>query len=198
MLIADDHAIVRSALRQLLEAIDGVEVVAEAGDGLSAIAQTKQLKPDLLLLDVTMPHAGGLAVLGEVLRWSPATRVAIVTGVSAHGTLAELRNCGAIGVLLKTASPAELDHGLRRIIAGESYVSPALSESPLGHALAALTAREGQILSLVAQGRSAGEIATLLNISAKTVDNHRTNLMRKLDVHSAAELAALAVREGLA
>jgi len=198
VLIADDHAIVRTALRQLLEAIPGVEVVSEAQDGLAAIALTKKLKPDLLLLDVSMPHVGGLAVIGEIVRWSPATRVAVVTGVTARTTLAQFVASGAVGLLLKSSPSQELDHGLRRIVAGESYIARDLRAAlDAPSAMTTLTMRERQILELVAQGRSNGEIAAVLNISIKTADNHRTNLMRKLEVHSVAELMSLAQREGL-
>jgi DNA-binding NarL/FixJ family response regulator len=198
ILIADDHAIVRDALRQIAEAIDGVEIVGEAEDGIAAIALAKRLKPDLLILDVAMPHAGGLAVIGEVRRWSPATRVAVLTGIARRVTLAQLRASGAVGLLLKSCAPQELDRGLRRIVAGEEYIAESvqalLSENAPG---VELTMRERQILTLAAQGKSNTEIAALLNISPKTADNHRTNLMRKLDVHSAAGLTAVALREGL-
>jgi DNA-binding NarL/FixJ family response regulator len=198
VLIADDHAIVRSAVRPLLESIPGVEVVGEADNGITAIALAKKLQPDVLILDITMPHAGGITVLGEVLRFSPDTSIAVLTGIGSARTLAELQASGVKVILLKSCEPHELVRGFRAAIAGESYVA-ADARSPLaaGEALVTLTMRERQILSLAAQGRSNSEIAGLLNISQKTVDNHRTNLMQKLDVHSAAALAALAIREGL-
>lgn len=182
----------------ILEAIGGVELVGEAGDGIAAIALVKRLKPDLLLLDVAMPQAGGLAVIGEVRRWSPATRVAVLTGISRARTLAQLRVSGAVGLLLKSCTPQELDLGLRQIIEGGEYVAEGV-RALLGDSAPAaeLTTREQQVLTLAAQGRSNGEIAALLNISPKTVDNHRTNLMRKLGIHSAAGLTAVALREGL-
>jgi DNA-binding NarL/FixJ family response regulator len=198
ILIADDHAIVRDAVRLMLESVGGVEIVGEAEDGIATIALAKRLKPDLLVLDVAMPHAGGLAVIGEVGRWSPATRVAVLTGITRGVTLAQLRASGAVGLLLKSCTPQELDHGLRRIIAGEEYVADSVRALlGKGGAGAELTMRERQILTLAAQGKSNAEIAALLNISPKTADNHRTNLMRKLDVHSAAGLTAFALREGL-
>lgn len=198
ILIADDHAIVRDAVRSILEEISGVEIVGEAEDGIAAIALAKRLKPDLLILDVAMPHAGGLVVIGEIRRWSPATRVAVLTGIVRRVTLQQLHESGAAGLLLKSCTPRELEHGLRRIVAGEQYVAEdaraLLGEKAPG---VELTMRERQILSLAAQGKSNAEIAAVLNISPKTADNHRTNLMRKLDVHSAAGLMAVALREGL-
>jgi DNA-binding NarL/FixJ family response regulator len=198
VLIADDHAIVRNALRSLLEGIENVDIVGEADDGLTAIALTKKLQPDLLLLDVMMPGANGVAVVGEVKRWSPATRVVVITGVTAEGTLRQFRDLVA-GLMLKSCTPQELDYGLRRIMAGESYISERLRQilaEPSGGVQ--LTMRERQVLALIAQGQSNAEIAQVLNLSAKTADNHRTNIMRKLDVHSTAELVAFAFRQGMA
>ena len=198
VLIADDHQLIRQAIRTLLRAIEGVAIVAEADDGFATIALAKKLKPDLLLLDVAMPKAGGLAVIGEVKRWSPATRVAVLTGITGTNTLVQLRDSGAVGLLSKVCTAQELDHGLRRIIAGEEYVSEDLrAVVEAGGAIGALTMRERQVLALAAQGSSNAEIAALLNISTKTAENHRTNLMRKLGVHSAAELVALVLRENL-
>jgi DNA-binding NarL/FixJ family response regulator len=198
VLIADDHAIVRSALRSLLEGIQNVDIVGEADDGLTAIALTKKLQPDLLLLDVMMPGANGVAVVGEVKRWSPATRVVVFTGVTAEGTLRQFRDSVA-GLMLKSCTPQELDYGLRRIMAGESYISERLRQiltEP--SSVVQLTMRERQVLALIAQGQSNAEIAQVLNLSAKTADNHRTNIMRKLDIHSTAELVTFAFRQGMA
>lgn len=198
VLIADDHAIVRNAIRPLLDGIPGVEIVGEAEDGVAAIALTKRLLPDLLILDVAMPHAGGMAVVGEVRRWSPGTRICVLTGVGASGALSQLLSSGAAGLLLKSCTPDELETGFRALVAGKSYVAESVRTlCRTGGMLARLTLRERQILSLAAQGNSNARIAELLHISLKTVDNHRTNVMRKLDVHSAAELFALAQREGL-
>lgn len=198
VVIADDHVLIRRAVRLLLRSVEGVEVVAEADDGFAAIALAKKHKPDLLLLDVAMPKAGGLAVIGEVKRWSPATRVAVLTGITGTGLLSQLRDSGAVGLLSKGCSANELDLGLRRIIAGDEYVSEDLrAVVDAGGAIGVLTMRERQVLELAAHGSSNTEIAALLNISTKTAENHRTNLMRKLGVHSAAELVAIGLRENL-
>jgi DNA-binding NarL/FixJ family response regulator len=198
VVIADDHVLIRQSVRLLLRAIQGVAIVAEADDGLATIALAKKFKPDLLLLDVAMPKAGGLAVIGEVKRWSPATRVAVLTGIAGASVLTQLRDSGAVGLLSKVSTAQELDYGLRRIIAGEEYVSEGLRAAvEMGGVIGGLTMRERQVLELAAQGSSNTEIAALLNISPKTAENHRTNLMRKLGVHSAAELVALVLRENL-
>ena len=198
VVIADDHAIVRNAVRPLLQALPGVEIVGEADNGLAAIALIKSLRPDLLVLDVSMPHAGGIAVLVEVRRWSPATRILVFTGNTNSATLGQLIANGAIGILLKSNTPEELALGFKKVVLGESYIAAeARTALETGSALAQLTQRESQILSLAVQGKSNVEIAALLHISHKTADNHRTNLMRKLQVHSIAELTALAAREGL-
>jgi DNA-binding NarL/FixJ family response regulator len=198
VLIADDHAIVRSAVRALLESIEGVEIVGETADGLATIAQSRALRPDLLVLDVSMPKVDGLAVLGEIRRWSPTTRVVVMTGIAAKGTLQQMRAAGAAGLLLKSCTPEELDLGFREVVAGGTFVAydlrSVLDEPTLGETL---TMRERQVLSLITQGRSNADIAALLNVSVKTAETHRMNLMRKLGVHSAAELTALAFREGL-
>jgi len=198
VLIADDHELIRQAVRPLLRAIEGVAIVAEADDGFAAIALAKKLKPDLLLLDVAMPKASGLAVIGEVKRWSPGTRIAVLTGITGASVLAQLRDSGVVGLLSKTCTAQELDRGLRHIVAGEEYVSEDLRGFvEAGGAMGALTMRERQVLALAAQGSSNKEIAALLNISAKTAENHRTSLMRKLGVHSAAELVALVLRDNV-
>lgn len=198
VLIADDHALVRGAVRPLVESIPGVQVVGEADNGLTAIALTRKLSPDVLILDISMPQAGGTTVLGEVRRFSPGTRIAVLTGIDSRLKLAELHAAGARVVLTKACDTDELLRGLRAVVAGESYVSADVRAAiEAGSPVATLTARERQVLALAAQGRNNGDIAAMLHISPKTVDNHRTNLMRKLDVHSAAELAALALREGL-
>lgn len=199
VLIADDHAIVRNAVRTLIESIAGAEVVAEADNGIATIALARKLRPDVLVLDIAMPHAGGITVLGEVRRFSPATRIAVLTGIDRARTFAELQAGGVRVILTKSCAPEELLRGFRAAIAGEPYMAAeARAQMVAGEALATLTMRERQVLSLAVRGKANAEIAALLHISKKTVDNHRTSLMRKLDVHSAAELATTALREGLA
>jgi DNA-binding NarL/FixJ family response regulator len=201
--VADDHAIVRTGLRSALETPGlvepaGIAVVAEAADGLSAIAAVRRHRPALLLLDIQMPMAGGLEVLIETRRWSPDTRVVVLSGVTAMGKISELVASGADGVFSKGDDNEELFRALPGILRGSRHVAAVfarmLEETPVAPPL---SDRERQTLNLIVAGRSNREIAAILGISVKTVDRHRTNLMQKLDVHSVAQLIAYALREGL-
>ncbi|VAW01103.1 Two-component transcriptional response regulator, LuxR family [hydrothermal vent metagenome] len=201
--IADDHAIVRSGLKTALESdipLDGfkITVVAEASTGLDAIAAVKQYRPQLLLLDVSMPMAGGVEVLIETRRWSPETRIIVFTGISALGKVSELVEVGVDGLFSKAEDSEGLFKQVPMILQGGRYISSyftdILNEAPKQ---GALTGRERQILNLIVGGQSNKEISIHLGISAKTVDRHRTNLMQKLEVHSVAQLIAYSLREGL-
>ena len=202
-IIADDHAIVRAGLRDALEKpglieTAGITVVAEAGDGLEAIAEVRKHKPDLLLLDVSMPMAGGVEVLLETQRWSPDTKVVVLTGISAVGLVSSLIDSGVDGLFSKAASNDELYEKLPGILRGHRHVAASfmdiLEENPKP---ALLTDRERQTLNMIISGRSNKEIAEALGISIKTVDKHRTSLMQKLKVHSVPQLMALALKEGM-
>ncbi|WP_119421924.1 response regulator [Desertibaculum subflavum] len=195
--IADDHQIVRSGLRGILEGELGFHVVGEATNGLEAISAARRLRPTLLLLDYAMPLAQGYEVFVEVRRWSPATKVIVFTGVTAQATMTSLVSHGVDGLFLKRGDAAELVSAVPRILAGEQVLSPEVAAAVAqGNGAEPPTRREMQVLALVARGMTNAEIAVQLGISAKTVDNHRTNLMRKLAVHSTAELLAYALREG--
>lgn len=196
--IADDHALLRDGIRQVLTSIDGIKVVAEAGDGLQAIALVRQHRPNLLSLDLAMPYAQGLAIFGEVRRWSPDTRILVFTGLTSVGILSELVAAGVDGLFLKRGDPEHMTRAIPLILKGGKVIAPEILELLEDNApVTALTDRERQIISLIASGYTNKEIASQLGVSAKTVDNHRTNLMRKLDVRSAAELLSYALREGL-
>ena len=197
-IIADDHAIVRRSLAAILSEIGTVDVVAEAENGLETIALVKEHKPERLLLDAAMPLARGVQVYGEARRWSPETRVAVVTGFTSTGMLADWMSAGVDGLFLKSAEPAEMQQGFTEILAGGKFVSQEVADK-----LAAepereeLTAREREVLALIAAGHQNVAIGEKLFISPKTVEKHRASLMAKLGVNSVSALLTYALREGL-
>ena len=198
VVIADDHPLVRNALRDILSEIHGVEIAAEAENGVEAIALVKTQKPTLLTLDSGMPLASGMEVYGEVRRWSPDSRIAVVTGFTAVGQLADWVAAGVDGLFLKTCPPEEIRDGFALLLNGGTYYSKAVIATLEGAPdTPKLSVRERQVLHMIAEGRTNAEIAEQLSISPKTVDNHRTRLMAKLDVHSVAHLIAYALKEGL-
>jgi len=199
VVIADDHALVRAGLKEILAALRlPVEVVGEAENGIEAIALGKSLRPDLMLLDAGMPLSRGMEAFGEVRRWSPETKLAVVTGFTAEAGLAEWISAGADGVFLKSCTPDEMAHGFALILEGERFVAAeVLRILERAEEREALSLRERQVLHLIAQGCANVAIAERLSISPKTVDNHRTRMMAKLGVHSTAQLLALALKEGL-
>ena len=202
--LADDHQIVRAGLRAALEApgvvaaASAIRVVGEAGDGLAAIAAVKRLKPHLLILDVSMPHAGGVEVMLEARRWSPETKVVVFTGISAPGLIGDLIDAGVDGLFSKAADNEEMFAKLPLILHGGRHIAGAFVDKlDVRPSRGGLTDRERQTLNLIIAGRSNKEIAASLGISIKTVDKHRTSLMQKLEVSSVAQLVALALKEGL-
>lgn len=202
-IIADDHAIIRNALAGALSDPDALEgcqfdICEEVENGIEAIGAVRKHRPDLLMLDVSMPHAGGTEVLLEARRWSPETRVIVFTGIAATGKIAEIVDAGADGVFCKSDDLAELTRAVPRILQGARIICArylAMLEEAADRP--DLTDRERQVLNLVVAGRTNREIAATLGISAKTVDRHRTNMMAKTGAHSATELVAYALREGL-
>lgn len=198
IVIADDHMLVRQALQSVLAKIPHTQVMGEANDGLEAIALCKELTPDLLVLDSDMPLAKGMEVYVEARRWSPDTRICLVTGVTARGHLAEWIAAGVDGIAFKSCPTKDIQTCFSLILEGGSNFTPAvlrimnsLVERPN------ITLRERQVLHLLAEGNTNAEIADRLSISPKTVDKHRTSMMSKLGVHSMARLIAYALREGL-
>lgn len=181
-----------------LAAEAGVEVVGIASNGIEAIAMTKALRPDCAVLDLTMPGANGLEVFLEARRWAPHTRFAIVTGNHLPAVFGELVEAGAHGVFMKNEAPAALVAGLIAVAHGETCLSAAVRAALDAAAeREKLTARELEILHGVARGLSNNQMAERFAISAKTIDSHRTSLMRKLGVHSTAALLVKAMRLGL-
>jgi DNA-binding NarL/FixJ family response regulator len=208
IVVADDHTLVRAGIRALLETIEGAEVVAESGDGQETVELIKGHHPDLVLLDITMPGLNGLQVAQRVARESPTTRIIILTMHANESYVARALRVGVAGYLLKDSAVAELPLALEAVAKGETYLSPAISRhvvagflrscieedrDPLG----GLTPRQREILQLIAEGHGTKEIAHSLGLSVKTVENHRAQLMDRLDIHDVPGLVRLAIRSGL-
>lgn len=198
VVIADDHAVTVAGMRAAIEAMPDVDVVGTAKNGIEAIALVKKFRPDAALIDFSMPGANGLEVFVEARRWSPQTRFAVITGIEAPTRYRDLVDAGISGIFLKNMPPADICAGVRRVLAGETVVS-ADAEAAIGEIqrCESLTAREFEVLQGIARGHSNGQIAERFCVSPKTVDSHRTSLMRKMGVHSTATLLVKAMRNGL-
>ncbi|MEO1242647.1 MAG: response regulator transcription factor [Pseudomonadota bacterium] len=198
VVIADDHAIVRQGVKSILRLHPEIEVVGEAANGVELVTLIKRHTPSLVFADIAMPYASGLEAVDEIRRWSPASRIVILTGLTSRALIAQAYAAPVDGIFLKSDPPEEMFNAIPEIIDGRRIYSASvrkiLNETTL---VDKLTARERQVLLGVAQGETNARIAERLGLSANTVDKHRTNMMRKLDVHSAAELLALAIRDGL-
>lgn len=207
VLLADDHALVRAGIRALLSTIEGVEVIAEAGNGREALQLIRELQPDIVLLDIAMPDLSGLEVLKESKKDFPDLRVIILTVHEAGEYAMEALRAGAAGYLPKSAAANELQVAIKIVSRGETYVSGEVSRKTLlefskgatEHTpfLARLTPRQREILTLIAEGHSTKDIGRTLNISAKTVESHRAQLMERLDIHDVAGLVRYAIKKGL-
>jgi DNA-binding NarL/FixJ family response regulator len=208
VLVADDHAIVRTGIRHVLAGEPGFEVVAEASNGTEALALALELRPDVVVLDISMPGVSGLQAAAELRRGSPETRVLILSMHDNTEYVLESLRAGVHGYLLKDSAAAELGDAIRAVRRGETFFSPpvarrlgAVMRGELGReppdALAQLTGRERQVLVGVARGQTNKEIAQELGISHRTVESHRESLMRKLDVYTVAGLTKIALEEKL-
>jgi DNA-binding NarL/FixJ family response regulator len=209
--LADDHGLVRAGIRSLLVGIPGVEVVGEAGDGQEALQALLTTRPDVALIDISMPGLNGLELVVRLRRELPATKLVILSMHSTPAHVAQALRAGVCGYLLKDAAVEELPVLLRAMSRGETYLSPAISRqvvegfldrgaaAPDGTvpALDVLTPRQREILQLVAEGRSTKEVAQLLQLSVKTVETHRSQIMDRLGVHDLAGMVRYAIRAGL-
>jgi DNA-binding NarL/FixJ family response regulator len=206
VLLADDHSLVRQGFRRILEDESDVEVVGEAGGGAEAIELDRKLEPDVVVLDMSMPEINGLHAAIEILRHRPERRILILSMYDGAQYVRNALAAGVRGYILKNALETDLLLAVRTVANGGQFLSPELVSaitSPPGEDADAderfsqLSAREIQVLRLIALGRSNKEIAELLGVSANTVAVHRTNLMARLGVHKAAELVLIAVKKGL-
>ena len=209
IVIAEDHTILREGLRALLSREPNFEVVGEAEDGREAIRLVEQLTPDLILTDLSMPKMNGVEAIREIRKRAPETKILALTVHRTEEYILEVLQAGADGYILKDASSTELIMAIKSVLRGDRFLSPSVSHMVIEGYLegrttfetsspwATLTKREREILKLIAEGHKNKEIADYLCISVKTVEKHRANLMRKLDLHSAAALTAYAMERGL-
>ena len=214
VLLADDHALFRAGIRMLLEHITGVEVVGEAADGREAIRLIKQVRPDVVLMDITMSGLNGLEATARVTQECPQARIIILSMHLNEQYVMQAVRAGAAGYLLKDAAATDLEQAVKTVARGDTYMDQAASKHLLAdyrRRLSAkteseqsepnpadvLTSRQREILQLVAEGRTTKEIAALLHRSEKTVEGHRARLMQQLDIHDVAGLVRYAIRIGL-
>jgi two-component system, NarL family, response regulator NreC len=209
IVIAEDHTILRDGLRALLVSDPDLIVVGEAGDGLEAIKCVEDLAPDLVLMDLTMPRIHGMEAIREIKSRTPETKVLVLTVHKHEEYILAAFRAGANGYVLKEASHAELITAIKTVLSGKPYMSPAISEKVIEGYLEGkktlkvasswdtLTSREREILKLVAEGYKNKEISDLLCISVKTTEKHRSNLMKKLNLHNVSAVTAFAIEKGL-
>jgi DNA-binding NarL/FixJ family response regulator len=207
VLLADDHTLVRAGLRKLLESMPDIEVVGEAGDGLALLELAEKLQPHLVLMDIAMPGLNGIEATARLVKSWPGIRVLILSMHQNEEYVRQTLRHGAVAYLLKDAAPMELELALAAVLRGETYLSPAVSKGVVndyvlrlrGEDLAAdpLSPRQREVLQLIAEGQSTKEIARRLDLSVKTVDTHRSQLMKQLDIHEVAGLVRYAMRVGL-
>jgi len=203
LLLADDHALVRKGLRLILSQEPTFEVVAEASHGREAVSMVRTHRPDVVVMDVAMPHVNGVTAVRTILEEEPQCRILMLSMHRDAAYVRESLRAGAKGYLLKDAVDHELVTAVKALADGHAYLSPAVSNTVLAdyrqHVSDAtdLTAREREVLQLLAEGLTAKEIAKRLDISAYTVDAHRSRLMRKLQISSIGELVRFAMRNGL-
>lgn len=207
LLLADDHTLVRAGIRGLLAALADVEVIGETGDGHEALSLAETLRPDVVLLDIGMPGLNGLEVAARLMKLDPAIRVVILSMHKSEEYVLQALRAGAAGYLLKGSAVAELEVAIRAVARGDTYLSPEVSKRVVDEyvsrtggetdPLAALTPRQREILQLVAEGHTNKEIAQRLGVSHRTVEAHRNQLMKRLDVHDLAGLVRFAMRAGL-
>lgn len=206
VVLVEDHKLVRAGMRALLQSVPGVEVVGEAGDGQEALVQIARYQPDVVLMDIAMPGMNGLVAAMQVAQEYPAVRVVMLSMHANEEYVWQALRAGAVGYLLKDASTSELEIALRAVMEGATYLSPAISKRVVAYiermggetdSLERLTARQREVLRLVAEGCTTQEIAGRLNLSGKTVETHRAQIMERLGIYDMAGLIRYAIRKGL-
>lgn len=207
VILADDHALVRQGIRSLLEKLDDVEVVGEVNDGREALELSKTTQPDIVIMDITMPGLSGLEAVSRMKKACPTTRVIMLSMHGGEEYFQQALDSGAAGYLLKDADQLELELAIRSVVRGDVYLSPSVAKYALDAyrerkendqgPLACLSSRHKEILQLIAEGYANKEIAQRLDLSPRTVEAHRAELMERLDIHDVPGLVKVALRAGL-
>jgi len=208
IILADDHAIVREGLRSMLENELNMIVLAQAESGRTAIDLAVKLRPDIVIMDISMPDLNGIEATQRIVAEAEGVRVIALSMHSDKRYVAEMLKAGASGYLLKHSALDELERAIQTVLSGRTYVSPSIAgvmvKDYVEHLKAKaegptslLTAKEREVLQLIAEGKSTKEIAGKLNVSVPTIETHRQHIMEKLDLHTVAELTKFAIREGL-
>ena len=203
VLLADDHAIVRQGLKALLDK-EGIDVIAEVSDGQEAVKMVRELKPDVAILDLAMPLLNGLDAAREILKMSTRTKPMLLTMHTEDHYILEALRAGIRGYVMKNHSREDLVRAIIQVARGEVYLSPGISEvvvhaylNKSDYSADPLSGRERQVLQLVAEGNTTKKVASLLGLSTKTAESHRTRIMEKLDIHETAGLVRYAIRRGI-
>jgi DNA-binding NarL/FixJ family response regulator len=207
IVVADDHKIVREGLVRLLEEREDFTVIGEASDGEEAVQMVLERQPDVVIMDIWMPRLGGIDATRRIGKKGSNAKILVLSMHESRSYVEEVLRAGASGYIVKNAAPADLLQAIDAVCAGASYLSPSITQqvvdaiarpgdsSPTG--VSALTDREREVLQLIAEGLSSKEIASMLGVSLKTIDSHRSNLMEKLDIHKVSGLVRFAIRVGL-
>mgnify|MGYP002624347507 CR=1 FL=1 len=207
IVVADDHRIVRDGLVKLLESRDDFEVVGEASDGEEAVNMVLEKQPDVVLMDICMPRLSGIDATRRIGKRGSDAKVLVLSMHESRNYVEEVLRAGAAGYVVKSSATGELLRAIDAVTTGQSYLSPSITQqvvdaiahpddsAPSGVSM--LTDREREVLQLIAEGLSSKEIASVLGVSLKTVDSHRSNLMEKLDIHKVSGLVRFAIRAGL-
>ncbi len=207
VMLVDDHRVVVEGLKVMLDQESDIEVVGIAEDGRAALSLAGELKPDIVVMDIGMPQLNGTEATAQILHDQPKIRVIALSTYSDRKHVRAMLEAGAHGYVTKATASNELLRAIRKVAAGRKYLSSDVTEGVIdgytnrevedSSAMSALGGREREVLQLIAEGKTSGEIASILHISTNTVDTHRRNIMKKLDLHSVADLTKYAIREGL-
>jgi len=206
IVIADDHVVLRQGLRSLLDQVEGWEVVGEANDGFEVMPLVESKLPDIVILDLSMPNLGGIETINRLQRLDKKPAVLVLSAREDDHAVGEAMKAGARGYVPKSSTSEELQFAIRAVLKGQTYLSPAVAAALLGRGdgnpsntspLAGLTVREREVMKLLSEGHPNREVAKVLHVSPRTIDSHRSNIMRKLGLNSNAELVQLAIKSGL-